>query len=898
MSTIISCLLNKAAQRVITKKTAESVKQIIERLAGIKSGDVKLPTPRKTIDRILLVAGRKPEGIAKQVSAALRSLKKSTDLDALTPAELSEKLDPILKGMGPYDKLSTKEKQIYSRLKNLADDAYARASGITVEQEIAVAERALAEIDDRLAQKAKQISLHAGLVDKALARISLLEEKGVPADIAISTIGMYDEAASWKYGDLGTAVNERIKYHQDMFKTMMVEALDTVQDKRVFAIFRDGDKKLEAEVIREMFVAAKLEPPKKGVDPSVTEAAKIFHDLTMKGGEALRNAGADLRLRNDYVLGFQFMSENISKFKDVDWARIMLKHNDPEPIKEVYPDIRTDEDLINFYRSVYADIVSGGLAELGEFVPKQLRSPVNRRGLPRLLKPRNFESYMSYHTEVNGGINLYQHLLDYANNTGRDLGILESYGPKPEAFSNAVIRHYSNLYPKEAAKLSEVMRRHVQYNTNQWIGGSVDPTISETMATLRNVNILRLGKTVIASLQEPFITKNIVLKMRGLPVLNAAKNQIKLLAMSPKARREEFKELAKLGLYLEGFVDEFAHAVNTYSLDGGHKLSSKLANGTMKYSGLNVMTHGTKSTTILELSVNWAERSWDDLTPYGRKYLSNNGVNKEIYEKIRELGTVERKHGVKIISTEKLYSSGQTELGLLTSKLYNRFSELSSPTKNDNLNAIFKNAERQGKFSQIGVGMLRTFLGYPSSWVYNHVRTAMMIPGYGRKAALIGAYVTGLSISSIVIQMIYDALSGKVPSLNETTVIRGLARANFIPFITDFLIQKAGLDGPDKSFQENLLGANYGMVEDLFDVAATAISGEPRKALGKLQKMAEGVLPGKTLWFLDLIVSRMILEQLRMAYDPSMAKSIQRRRSQARKEGMEHWWAPGEFLPK
>ena len=806
MSTITSCLLNKAAQNLVNSKTVKSVNEIIERL----------------------------------------------------------KRD--------------------------------QASGSDVMKELNVAKHVMAEIEDRISQKSRQIAISADLIHSGLTKIDDLLGKGVPAKSIASTFGLADEALSWKYGDVGISALDRVEYNTAVFSGMLTDAFAAMKPKH-FAMFRQP--KYQKEVIEELFNLSGKGKGSSVVSAEAKKAAQIAFDVSNKGGIALRQAGADLRTLKSFLIGYRHDAAKMSKVGEREWIDAMKDTLDMSKVLEVMPEAADNDAFEKLLHGVYGDLVSGGNVTLGEFTPKGVRSLVNRRSHHRWLQPKDAESYMKYHEKFSN-INVVDHLQQYARGVGRDLGVLESYGPKPEAYVNAMINKLSLTDPVNGAAMAFKMRQHAAYITGVSTGGSIDPTIQKWLATARNGNIAgKLGKTAVQALvQEATFTKALALKVRGLPVLKSAHQQLKMLFKTFDGREEMFKELAKEAIYVDGFLNKSAGVARQYSLEGGHRPAQVMSDAVMEFTGLNLATNLNKGSAATVLATTWADREWSKLATSTQTWLANNGVSKEAFEKIQSLGAKDiNSFGVKMISPMKLHEAGESELGVLASKMLHRIDELASPTSNPQVAAVLKDMEGRGKAAQIGIGSLRTFTGYPTSWYRNHIRTAANIPGYGAKAATFGAMMTGTLVSGTVVTMIYDMLAGKEPELSSSTVMRAAARTGFIPFLTDYILGQIGGEGWQDSLAEKVAGPTFGAIEGLGKAGAQALTGNFAKAANTAGSEIKGMVPFGNAWFTGLILQRMIYDQLRSAYDPNAHTAFKNQQSRANKQGTPYFWKPGNVLP-
>ena len=77
-------------------------------------------------------------------------------------------------------------------------------------------------------------------------------------------------------------------------------------------------------------------------------------------------------------------------------------------------------------------------------------------------------------------------------------------------------------------------------------------------------------------------------------------------------------------------------------------------------------------------------------------------------------------------------------------------------------------------------------------------------------------------------------------------------------------------------------------------------SGEMRNAGSDLTRFADGLLPGRSLWYTRLAWERFLTDELQAWVDgPDAAKKFRRIEKNARKEfDQRFWWKPGELAPE
>ena len=762
------------------------------------------------------------------------------------------------------------------------------AGGADVTRELEAAQAAFDTISNRLTQKARQTAIHANLVESGAARF----KEGVPADVTMKSFSFDDEANGYRYGYLGPSAYERVKHNQRIFTGMAVDILDNLNPKRV-GLFRDP--KTHYEIKKDMFAALQGKGTRSD-NPDIRAITDQITDLTTKGAQAFERAGGNITLRNDYMLGRSINKNKILAADKADYIKDSVQAYDLEKVKEATGGaIQTPDDLAKAAAKDYDAIASGGIVDLADFAPPGMKSVVNSRNHHRIFHFKDADTMQMWQDKY-GDENLYQQVVSYADKIGKDIGILETYGPKPEAFIRSMLRNAAEQDPARAAKLKDKAYQQFRFVTGQW-DKSLDPTLQKWLTTYRQTNVASmLGLTTLdAATIDAVGVNGIAMKMRGLPALKSIAETYKRVFTS--GIENDTKEWARLGWLSESFVDDALQHLRASEAEGGHKLSRELATGTMKWTGLTRWTNASKGTATKVLGETLANVDLEAMPKELSAWLGTHGVNKEYLQKLRDFGTeeIENWKGVKVISPIKLYNAGMTEEAATVGALFNRVQELASPTSSPEIRAWFSDFERGGTARQLIAGSMKTFTGYNGSFYHNHLRTLAAMPGMGNKLKWTAAFATSLIAASTVSTMLRDMATGKSPVLNAETVMRAIGRANIVPYLGDFLLSRGVQFGAD--MKQSLTGVLFDNINTAGKAITQAVHGNASKALGETQKLLENFIPGKNAWFAGLALKRTILDQLHYLYDPQAAKKFKASAARSAKAGTPFWWAPGELTP-
>lgn len=762
------------------------------------------------------------------------------------------------------------------------------SAGSDVAKELEAAQQAFDIITNRLGQKAKQVAIHADLIKQGAARF----KDGVPINAVLKSFSFTDEANAYKHGYLGPAAHERVEYHQRMFTAKAAEVLDKLSPTRM-GLFRDPNSQ---KAIREDLFALLRGSGKRSDNPEIRAVSDAIQALTTSGAEAFERAGGNITQRKDFMLGRSVATDKVLKVDQATYVRDSLEAFDLDLVRNATDGIiNTRDDLVRALQKDYQAITSGGLSDLSEFAPKGIKSVVNSRNHHRIFHFKD-ASAMGTWSEKYGNDSLYQNVVDYAERIGRDVGILETYGPRPEAFIRTMLREAAARDPQAASKYKNKMYTNFKYVTGQW-DRSLDPNIAKYMGTYGNLNVAaKLGGTFIsAALADTFGLSSVASRMRGLPGLKQIAADFK--SFGKPGMKEDIKEWARLGWMSESFINESMASLRASEAEGGHKLSGQLAEGVLKYSALNRKTASAKGAAVRVLGDKLANEEWAAQDYKFKNWAQAHGVTEEVYNIAKKFGTekVDR-WDLDVVSPYKLAEAGYQKEAALIGTLFNRYPEIISPTRSPEFKAHIAEAERSSKGMQVGAGSMKIFTGYLSSFYNNHLRVLASLPGYGDRAKFASATLVSMTMAGTVAEMVSQVIRGEDPTLNETTILKAMGKANFIPLVGDFVFS-GGQQFGSGGLGDRVAGTLVSDAGNLGKAGISLLHGDTKNAGRNAQKFVEGLLPGKSLWFASLALRRTVLDQLRYLYDPDAEKYYKRKAAKAEREGQPFWWAPGQVAP-
>lgn len=765
-----------------------------------------------------------------------------------------------------------------------------QSSGVKdVSSELKAATRVADVMKDRLETRVKALVIHSDTVSRAEKRIADAFTRNADKDpkkvldAVLDSFTFDDEANAYKYGYSGPSAHGRIKYWQDEFGRQATDIIATIDKYRVG---ENGTKAFERDVVREIAYQA-YGIGKESTNADVRKVASMMNDLSNTGGKIFKEKGGNLTLRNHWFIGLSPDIAKLIKIGPEEFVSDMMKWGHKETLLDagVPP-----EGLWHFYKDAYISKVTGGRVSMPDYMPKGLRSVVNSRNHSRLLQIADGDNWIKFH-EKYGQFDLASSVYHYTQSIGKDIGILEAYGPKPEALMRTLLRKAYELDPIGARALESKTRNQFMYLTGQW-DRDTDPAISRLMANYRSLSAGgMLGMTVAEAAVGDTFGLNFVPKLlRGMPAL---KTLARDLAFTFKTGFDADREMwARLGWNFEAFADYTAATMRSQGAGGASPWADSTARFVMTWTGLNRKTWGTRGANFVSVAERLADMTNIDAHPKFKTWLETKGITAEDFKIIREHG-VEKMPGAdfNVVSVAKLTDSGYTDLAGKVHAALSQSAEIASPTSSGKWAAKFAAIERSGRGGAIVAGSAKTFTGYLSSYWENHYRAVWNMPGMTPKLALAAQAIVILPMFYTISGMIRDMLKGKEPSLTEDVLRSAFARSNVLPIIGDFLFTKGNV--VSGSFTDRLAGVALSMANDGAKALTNAAHGKFGAAGLELFYSLKQLVPMQSGWYTNIILQRGVFDFIQNMIDSDAQTKFKSQITKARKSGSPYYIEPG-----
>lgn len=740
-------------------------------------------------------------------------------------------------------------------------------------------------------QSLKQTAMHVDVVEKSLSRFK--EGLDNPVD-AVRSLLTTSEGDIFKHGGFGLSAQDAIRSNQRIFTGLATDVLDKLNPKKL-GYLKDPSKQLDIK--RDLYAALRGQGARSD-DPTITSIVDSIANVIKHGEESFVKAGGNSLGQKSSMLGRSFSLDKVAKFKRDEYIQDGLKAFDLDMARQATGGvIKNAEDMAIALGKDYDSILSGGINNLSDMAPDGMKNVMSSQNHKRIFVFADGDADTLWHAKY-GEDSLYSRVVDYANTVGKEIGLLQTLGPKPDALIRTMMKEAARLNPEKAREFKDVVNREFRYVTGQWDRG-LNPTVAKWMATHRASQAAnKLGFTAVDAVIGDMVALNsIASNMRGIPALKSIVDDLIMLA-KPGVKKN-YKALAEMGLHAEAFIDDTQALLKGMETEGAHKFFSSAARGVMKWTGNTRATNVSRTVKVKQISNMLAElKGFEDNPEFGA-WLQGIGLTKETLAIAQQFGV--EKHptfDIDMISPVKLYEAGYEKEAAEIGAVFGRAVEVFSPVSSDRFRAFTSSAERGGKAIQIAVGSAKGFTGYVSSFFVNHMAAMWYAPGSKlSKAKLYASASVAMVLAGVTQQLVRDVLLGKDPELNSATIWKGIQRSGMLSVAGDMIANGGGGIGDPTQLARLLGGTLVGNADLAIAAGAAAIHGDTKKALRHGQKLVDQYVPGKNAWFAAAAYNRLIQDQIKFLYDPNAAKNFKNRAKKAERQGQAMWWKPGEVLP-
>lgn len=685
---------------------------------------------------------------------------------------------------------------------------------------------------------------------------------------------------------------------------------------RVFGMF-ENPQGIRA-IVRELF----------GEDSGVPEAKQGAAEFA-KVTEALRDRfnrnGGDVGKLEDWALPHHHSQAAVAKAGRAKWVADVLPLLKRDRYLNDDGSRMTDAQLTEFLGHAWHSIATGGVNKLtpGRASGNGMRA--NRGNESRQVHFKDADSYLRYQGDY-GERGLYEIMVGHIAGVSKDIALVETFGPNPDAafrlFRDRALQDQTLADPARAGKFrKQTINVENLYNE---VSGKTIPVASQRLAdtfdTLRNWLVTsRLGSAIISAFSDE-ATMHLTARLNNLPAMKMLANE--LSALNPANRMEERLAL-RAGLAMNTLIS----SLNRFGNEGlGAAWSSKLANLTMRASGLNALTDARRrafGVTYMH-ALGQLTKDVDSLArldKHDHRILLSKGITDTDWA-VWKLAELEDWGGGNdtMLTPESIYripDEQLTDLGNPTQVRQEAATRLLGTILEETDVAVIEPGakERAMMLSHLQRGTwkgeltrsLFLFKSFPLAMIARHWDRGMSLPNAGGKAGYLATLLASTTVLGMASLQINELLSGRDPrDMNPLHIFGGGSGRNWIAAMLkggalglygDFVFSEASQHG--QSPLAAMLGPVAGLAESALDLTQGNLvqlsQGKPTNFGAELVKFGKSNTPLANLWYTKAALDHLVFQQMQEYFSPGYLENMKKR---ARKEfNQEFWWEPGEVAP-
>lgn len=575
----------------------------------------------------------------------------------------------------------------------------------------------------------------------------------------------------------------------------------------------------------------------------------------------------------------------------------------------------SDADARAVLGKVWDTIQSEGLNKQtpGEFKGSGARA--NAGSDARELHFKDADGYLGYLNDFGRG-SMYDAMVSHIGRLSRDIGLVERYGPNPNANMNLQFDLASHADGRNVGDLPRTFGLRPQSYWEQMNGTASSPQsarIAQIGTDVRNVMTAgKLAGAVLASVTD-LGTYMVTTGYNKLPYWSAIAN-IGKLAASKDAR----SFLTAHGIIAESMIGD----LNRWTNDNIKATwSGRIAQSVLRLSLMNAWTDTLRrafSLTMMQGMARMAGKDWGALTEWDRTHMERKGITAEDWAVIRQ-AQLTKFQGLDHLTPESIHATGDTRAPEVVSKVLGLIQDESEfavlnpdlATKAIASGGALQRGTVKGELAR----SVMQFKSFPIAMVSRHWNRMIEAPKVGDGSAPVlanrllysGAILLSTTALGAIALQAKQMVTGKDPidmrGEHATKFwLKSMAQGGGLSIVGDMLLNDPGNSVSDtmRSTAGTLMGP---AVSTAVQAAAIPVENVWAKVKGKPTHAAAqtiGLLRQNTayanLWYAKAAIDHAGMHALQENLSPGYLSRMQQQAAKDWGEG--YWWAPGSGGPQ
>ena len=641
------------------------------------------------------------------------------------------------------------------------------------------------------------------------------------------------------------------------------------------------------------------------------QLAKQGADAWLKSTEQLRqrfnNAGGDVgRLDYGYLPQAHDQAAALGAGQDA-WAQRVLPMLDRSRYLLEDGSRMSDADVLDLLRGAWETISSDGANKTapGAGPAPGSSARANRGAASREIHFKDGQAYLDYLGEFGRG-SMYDAMIGHIGGMARDIGLVERYGPNP----NAQMRLQFDLAQRADGGEKRAFGQRPQAYWDL-LSGTTGTPANARMAQIgqhaRNVQTFgKLQGAVLSSVTD-LGTYFVSTGFNKLSYWDALRN----LGRAGGSEAKDFMNAH--GMIAESMISD----LNRWSGENvAQSWSGRISNATMRLSLMNAWTDTLRRSFQLTHMAGigrMAEKAWGQLDEYDRWRLTSKGITESDWAVI-QAAPRDNFRGQDMVTPDGIYATGHADAPQIVARYLAMISD-ESETAIINPDLATR-AWATGGGTQAGTvkgelaRAVMQFKSFPIAMMSRHWRRMLDTPQglegapvVANRLAYAGAMMVSLTALGAIAFQTKQLVAGKDP-VDMTTGkfwTRAMAQGGGLGFFGDMLLSDTTEDrGQLDTLGRAFLGPSFGSAAAVWELTKGNVdelmAGKDTHAGAESLRFARGHLPLVNLWYAKAALDHAGLHALQENLSPGYLNRMQQR---ARKDWQqEWWWEPGTGGPE
>lgn len=663
--------------------------------------------------------------------------------------------------------------------------------------------------------------------------------------------------------------------------------------------------------------------------------ASAWHNVSETLRQAYNAAGGAVAKLEGWGFPQRHDASALRKVGLDDWiGYIMPKLDRDKTVNPLTGRPMGDAEMRVALTDAYETITTGGWAD-GEAsaTPQGLGALATRRADHRFLHFASAKDFMEYQAEFGGG-DVFGAMMDHINGMARDIALMETLGPNPQAtvtWLGAVIRQEESkaMLGREGALMvprgkvgtaigldgaGKTKRLNDMYShISGGAGAPLNETGAHSMAIVRNISTAAaLGSALFSSFSDVG-TNAMTRAWNGMPVMESVIDTVKLFRGQTAQGRQDAVAAGLIMNSALNIIDTGAR--QGMALMKARGISSLLADRVLAASMLNTWTvagrHGFGMGMMRE-AAKYAHLPVEQLPKGFKNFVTRYGLDWDGLRAVEPWS----ENGAGFLRPVDV-AKGNRELGLRWLEAINRETEWAVPEGTVRARSALIGDTRPGTWIGEGARSFAQFKTFSIGTVLTHGRRIFEEVVAGRGANALGygaAYAISMTAFGALALQLKDVAKGRDPrpmtgedagKFLNAAIIQG----GGFGILGDFLYSTAEengsgpeaiIAGPAIGQISRVAGASIGQAIG-FTERQRDNNGEMKdvKAGRKLVRAVKGLTPGANIWWARLAMDRLVFDEVQRLADPDAQDAFDRAlQRQENDMNSGFWWAPGTRAPQ